>query len=111
MTAMLMWGMDEVCVVVSAGHVDGTRGAGVVSSAADMLWMRGVGGVWEMWMYSAWVERGERFGFGFCQSYGNRGSVGRVSVCDVVVGSWYGAGTSVWRGGVVLCLLESLFSV
>ena len=38
-------------VVVSAGHVGGTRGSGIVSSAADVLWMfvvsgmRGVGGV------------------------------------------------------------------
>ena len=38
-------------VVVSAGHVGGTRGSGIVYSAADVLWMsvvrgmRGVGGV------------------------------------------------------------------
>ena len=37
--------------VVSAGHVCGTRGSDIVSSAADLLWMsvvrgmRGVGGV------------------------------------------------------------------
>ena len=36
--------------MVSAGHGDGTRGSGIVSSAADVLWMsvvhvmRGVGG-------------------------------------------------------------------
>ena len=36
--------------MVSAGHVGGTRGSGIVSSAADVLWMsvvremRGVGG-------------------------------------------------------------------
>ena len=29
--------------MVSAGHVGSTRGSGIVSSAADMLWMRGVG--------------------------------------------------------------------
>ena len=40
--------------MVSAGHVGGTRGSGIVSSAADVLWMsvvrgmRGVGGVCEM---------------------------------------------------------------
>ena len=44
---------------MSAGYVGGTRGSGVVSSAADMLWMsvvrgmRGVGGVcdlgWRGW--------------------------------------------------------------
>ena len=43
-------------VVVSAGHVGGTRGSGVVSSAADVIWMsvvrgmRGVGEVCEMCM-------------------------------------------------------------
>ena len=43
-------------VVVNAGHVGGTRGSGIVSSAADMLWMsvvsgmRGIGGVCEMCM-------------------------------------------------------------
>ena len=43
-------------VVVSAGHVGGTRGLGIVSSAADVLGlnvvrrMRGVGGVCEMCM-------------------------------------------------------------
>ena len=43
-------------VVVSAGHVGGTRGSGIVSSAADVLWisvvhaMRRVGGVCEMCM-------------------------------------------------------------
>ena len=50
--------MDGGCgvVVVSAGHVGGTRGSGSVSSAADVLWMsvvrgiRGVGGVCEMCM-------------------------------------------------------------
>ena len=26
-------------VVVNAGHVRGTRGSGIVSSAADMLWL------------------------------------------------------------------------
>ena len=43
LTTMLVWGMD----VVSAGHVGGTRGSGIVSSVADVLWMsvvRGVGG-------------------------------------------------------------------
>ena len=43
-------------VVVSAGHVSGTRGSGIVSSAADVLGMsvvhgmKGVGGVCEMCM-------------------------------------------------------------
>ena len=43
-------------VVVSTGHVDGTRGSGIVSSAANLLWMsvvhgmRGVGEVCQMCM-------------------------------------------------------------
>ena len=42
--------------MVSAGHVGGTHGSGIVSSAADVLWMsavrrmRGVGGVCEVCM-------------------------------------------------------------
>ena len=36
--------------MVSAGHVGGTRGLGIVSCAADVLWMRGVGEVCEMCM-------------------------------------------------------------
>ena len=36
--------------MVSAGHLGGTRGSGIVSSAADVLWMRGVGEVCEMCM-------------------------------------------------------------
>ena len=48
--------------MVSAGHVGGTRGSGVVSSAAHVLWMRGVGGVCEVclcvWLGMSWVERG-----------------------------------------------------
>ena len=35
-------------VVVTAGYVGGTRCSGIVSSVADVLWMRGVGGVCEM---------------------------------------------------------------
>ena len=46
-------------VVVSAWHVDGTRSSCIVSSAADVLWMRGVGEVCEMRMPRAtWVESG-----------------------------------------------------
>ena len=32
-------------VVVTAGHAGGTRGSGIVSSAADMLWMSVVRGM------------------------------------------------------------------
>ena len=46
-------------IVVSAGHVGGTRSSGIVSNAADVLWMsvvrgmRGVGKVCEMCMCAA----------------------------------------------------------
>ena len=66
-------------VVVSAGHVGGTRGSGIVSSASDLLWMREVGGLCEMCMClvrAVCVERGlsgDRFGF--YQACGNRGTV------------------------------------
>ena len=42
--------------MVNAGHLGGTRGSGIMSSAADVLWMsvvrgmRGVSGVCEMCM-------------------------------------------------------------
>ena len=36
--------------MLSAWHMGGTRGSGIVSSAADVLWMKGVGGVCEMCM-------------------------------------------------------------
>ena len=48
-------------VVVSAGHVGGRRGSGIVSIAAVVIGMRGVVGVCEMCMCLAWaasVERG-----------------------------------------------------
>ena len=47
-------GVGDGWGVVSAGHVGGTRGSGIVSSEADVLWMsvvrvmRGVDGVCEM---------------------------------------------------------------
>ena len=69
LTAMLVWGM----VVVSAGHVGGTRGSGIVSSAVDVLWMsvvrgmRGVDEVCEMCIYLVRGDVGgevnERIGF------------------------------------------------
>ena len=61
-------GDGAVVVVVSAWHVGGTRGSGIVSSAADGLLMsvgrgmRGVGGVYEVCKClarAAWVERDE----------------------------------------------------
>ena len=93
--------------MVSAGHVCGTRGSGIVSSAADMLrfsvvrGMRGVGEVCEMCMCLALGgvggEGGERIGYGPYKSRENRGNVGRVSV----FGEWVGGldqGLDGWGG-------------
>ena len=74
--------------MVSAGHVGGTRGSGIVSSAADVLWMsvvremRGVGRVCETCIYLArGGVCGEGVsGFGLYQSCGKRGSVGHAYV-------------------------------
>ena len=55
-TAMLVWGDGGSVVVVSAGHIGGTRGSGIVSSSADELemsvvrGMRGFCGLCEMCM-------------------------------------------------------------
>ena len=76
----------------------GTCGSGIVSSAADVIWMsvvrgmRGVVGVC-VCLVAAWVET---IGFGFYQSSGNRGSVGHVSVFWLL---WSGGE---WVGGPVL---------
>ena len=105
---------------MSTGHVDGTRGPGIVSSAADVLWMsvvrriRGIGGVCEMCMYFARGSvggEGERIGFGFNNHVGP-GEVLDVCLCfgcsgvRGVGGEWLGAWTRVWRSGVVLCMCE-----
>ena len=37
-------------VVVSAGYVCGTHGSGIVSSAADVLWMTGAWDVRSWWV-------------------------------------------------------------
>ena len=58
---------DMVGMSIGNEYVGGTRGSGIGSSTADVLWMsvvcgmRGVGGVCEMCMCLArvaWVERG-----------------------------------------------------
>ena len=72
---------------MSAGNMRGTRSSGIVSCAADVLWMsmvrgmRGVGGVcgsgrhgWRGWCVD------ERIGVVLYQFCGNRWNVGRVSV-------------------------------
>ena len=101
-------------VVVSAGHVGGTRGSGIVSSAADVLGMsevrgmREVDGVCEMCICLARVGRwGKRIGFGLYQSCGNMEIVERAPVfglrwCRWGVCRWLGPGS----GGMVLCLCE-----
>ena len=67
--------------MVSEGHMGGTRSSGIVSSAADVLWMSvvrgmsGVGGVCDMCMCLD-----ERIEFGLYQSCRNSGSVGSGSV-------------------------------
>ena len=71
-------------VVMSVGHVGGTRGSDIVSSSTDVLGIGGVGGVCEMCVFGS-GRRGrrgvdERIGFERYQSCGNRGIVGRVSV-------------------------------
>ena len=111
--------------MVSAGHVGGTRGSGIVSSSADVVWnsvvrgMRGVDGVCEMFMCLArggvGGERGEwmrGLGLGFTKPVGT-GEVLNVCLClgcggvGGVVEQWVGgAWTKVWRGGVVICLCE-----
>ena len=53
--------------MVSAGHVGGIHGLGIVSGADDVLWMSVVGGMRGVvgyvrcvcvWLGAAWVERG-----------------------------------------------------
>ena len=62
---------------MSAWHVGGTRGSGIVYSAADVLWMslvrgmRGVGGVCEMCWARGGVVRG--LGLGFTNPVGTGG--------------------------------------
>ena len=77
-------------VVLSAWNVGGTHCSGIVSSAADMIWMsvghvmRGVVGVGvSVLLCAAWLERGrvdERIGVGLYQSCGNR----ECCTCDCV---------------------------
>ena len=87
---------------MSAGHVGDTRSSGIASSAADVLWMSGIGGVCEMCMCLARDgEWGELMrGLSFTSPVG-RGGVLDLG-CGGVGGSIYGASTRVWR--VVLCL-------
>ena len=99
--------------------MDVTRGSGIVSSAADTLWMsvvrgmRGVGGKCEMSMCLARGDVGGEFGErmrGLGLGFTNHVGTGRVlGVClclgccsvDGVGGEWVVAWTRVWRGGVM----------
>ena len=87
---------------MSAGHVGGTRGSGIVSIASDVLWMRvvpvmrGVGGVCEMCMLLAlggeWM-RG--LGLGFSSPVGT-GGVLDVCLCLGCVGVGGVDGEWIW---------------
>ena len=62
--------------VMRAGHVDGTRGSGIVSNAADVIEMILVPGK-RVWRGGECIIG---LGFELYQSCGNMRSVGRVSV-------------------------------
>ena len=88
-------------VVVSSGHVGGTRGSGIVSSAADVLWisvvrgLREVGQVCEMCMClvrgGVGVEVGE-----WMRGLGFTNPVGTWEVLDVC----FGCGSGELVGGL-----------
>ena len=101
--------------MVSAGHVGGTRGSGIVSRAADVLWMsvvrgmRGVGGVCEMCMCLSlggvcgeWM-RG--LGLGFTTPVGTGGVLGLG--CGGVGGVW-GWGWGLYQGLEVWAVVMSM---
>ena len=125
---MLVRGMDDVCV--SAGHVGGTRGPCIVSSATDVLWMsvvrgmRRVGGLCEMCICLArrgvggeGVEWMRGLGLGFTNPVGTGGV---LDVCQnlccsgmgSVGGEWVGALDQDLEGWCYACVsCESEFSV
>ena len=90
-------------VMVSAGHVDGTRGSGVVSSAADVLWMsvvRGMRGLCEMFMCMCLApggvgREGSEWMRGLGLGFNN--PVGTVVVSDVYL--YFGCGAVGGVGG------------
>ena len=74
---------------MSACHVCGTCGSGIVSSAADVPWMsvvRGMGGVGGVCKICMGLD--DMIGFGLYQSCGIRGSVGRVCVFGLRCCGW-----------------------
>ena len=121
---MLVWGSGGDVVAVIA-YMGGTRGSGVLASAGDVLEIsvvRGVGGVYDMYMCLARAGvvgvGGERIGFGLYQFWRNMGKVGYVSVfwlwwcgwCWGRVGGWLGPGSRRVGGVMSVCVvsLESL---
>ena len=108
--------------MVSAGHVGGTRGQGMVSSAADVLWicvvrgMSGVDGVCEMCMCLArggvGGEGGEwmrGLGLDFTNHVGTGGvfDVCLCFGCGGVVGEWVsGLDQGLEGGWWVFCLCK-----
>ena len=107
----------EVCMC-------GTCSSGVLSSSTstgdvlEMSVVRGVGGLCGMCLAQGGVggEGGEwmkELGLGFTNPVGTRGVLDMCLCfgCGGVAGEWVGAWTRVGRGGVVLCLRESGFSV
>ena len=109
---------------MSAGHVSGTCGSGIVSSASDVLWMslmrgmRGAGGVCEICMRLALgVVGGEvnelmrGLGLGFPNPVGTGGIVGRMSVFRLWWCEWcrWGVGMGLgprsgWMGWCYVCV-------
>ena len=103
----------------------GIRGSGIVSSAADVLWMsgvrgmRGVGGVCEMSMClarggvggegGAWMRE---LGLGFTNPVETGGSVSVSLLCWCRWGEGRGLDKGLeWWGGVMCVSCESGFSV
>ena len=95
--------------MLSAGHAGGTRGSGIVSSAADVLWMsvvrglRGVGGVCDMCLARGGVggdgpEWMRGLGLGFTNPVGTGG------VLDVCLCFGCGGVGGEWVGGLDQCL-------
>ena len=89
--------------MVSAWHVGGTRGSGIVSSVADVPWMsvvrgmRGFGGVCEMCMGLArggvsgdGGELMRELGLGFTNHVGTGVVLDQCLGCGGVCGKWVG---------------------